>query len=557
MSADGSQQNASLLQDIPEHLLCIVFEFLLGWKETQIDRDEELRISTVRNARLTCWYFNELASPYLLPVLTINLNPQSINHATEISSHELIASGIHQLRISLSYYPQLLANSFRFFVMFQMHSLRSVSTWLGRTQQDISSIPEDLEAAMAKLESRPENSRLISTAGDADFTLLNVLEQSHDVFRQRHQEQAAVVKDNFLSQVESISRRARHIDTLNIVQEAYPIALSLGQQFMQREYHQRRLDEDAEMLESVKRFFQRPLSWPDVQCWAHQWYSQCSLRVELPATEIPWEAPIAIYQAGRKLRRLWLNCFLLSCEMHESFKSFVRESVMLARIRSLRTACQYIEEFCIVRPGCWGPMDAYSSYRDGETYISEHVLSIISGKRLQKLIIRMHPKKSPPWNDRYTIGSTLHKRDCSTLTCIFLEHLFFCRTTLRDICMELGGCLREFCLSFIMLMYDEDGDSDGHGWREIFDILREKLSTCGTTATDGRVTLAELKGLEFDEITEYDGIDDIYQRCTDYVCGIGNGKNPLDQAEDAIEDATEGETEDEIRDGTENGTEDA
>jgi hypothetical protein len=80
---------------------------LRGWDEDDARRAAH---ETIRQIRLVCSLFNDLASPLLCPILRIDLDQDSLNGAVELLKRPRIAQGVHAIQVGLQYRPQELVS---------------------------------------------------------------------------------------------------------------------------------------------------------------------------------------------------------------------------------------------------------------------------------------------------------------------------------------------------------------------------------------------------------------------------------------------------------------
>ena len=101
---------------------------------------------TISSARLVCRQFNDTASQFLIPVVLVKLNQESLNRMEEISRSPGIANGIRVVRVTVNCYLQMPAIRLSHFVGFKTLVVREhgsveydcISAW------DRAALPNDI-----------------------------------------------------------------------------------------------------------------------------------------------------------------------------------------------------------------------------------------------------------------------------------------------------------------------------------------------------------------------------------------------------------------------------
>ncbi|KAK1753594.1 hypothetical protein QBC47DRAFT_386787 [Echria macrotheca] len=119
MASSHSTRPLTLL-DLPNEILLEIFKSIaapaLDILESprairRTHRPNDAHLKTIQATRLVCRRLCHLASPLLVPVLDVQINPQSIDSAEHLVQNAQIARGVRLVRISLSCRPADVANS--------------------------------------------------------------------------------------------------------------------------------------------------------------------------------------------------------------------------------------------------------------------------------------------------------------------------------------------------------------------------------------------------------------------------------------------------------------
>ncbi|KAM7212429.1 hypothetical protein V8F06_012198, partial [Rhypophila decipiens] len=84
---------------LPEEILLAIFELVEGPPQEASCRERTDgrvpgEVLAIQNLRLTSRQFNRIASPLLMPTVTVDYRYSSIKRLEQVSSHPLISSGV-------------------------------------------------------------------------------------------------------------------------------------------------------------------------------------------------------------------------------------------------------------------------------------------------------------------------------------------------------------------------------------------------------------------------------------------------------------------------------
>ncbi|OHE97170.1 hypothetical protein CORC01_07611 [Colletotrichum orchidophilum] len=118
---------------------------------SQPHKRRKVDIDALKSLRLTCRHLCEVASPYLVPTVTVHVTQKSLDRLNAISRHTSIGRGVRCIRIPLGFYDGLAAYAQSNFILMAKQRLEDLferDLWHGMTHRDLLS-----DGAKEKLQS--------------------------------------------------------------------------------------------------------------------------------------------------------------------------------------------------------------------------------------------------------------------------------------------------------------------------------------------------------------------------------------------------------------------
>ncbi|CAG9984489.1 unnamed protein product [Clonostachys byssicola] len=137
------------LLDLPMELLANVFDFFkhpalsiqggVDWKMEEIGASNarSKRFRTLKNARLVCRLFNDLASPLLCPILRLNVESASLDRLRAISASPSLRSGIRGIKLNLNYCFENIAMDEIIFLKVIRHEVNDFFSYCENEYEDV------------------------------------------------------------------------------------------------------------------------------------------------------------------------------------------------------------------------------------------------------------------------------------------------------------------------------------------------------------------------------------------------------------------------------------
>lgn len=228
----------------PPHILNppgdILYEIFIHFQCDKIHRgvfdgtiyDDETKRQTVKNARLVCHLFNQLASPLLCPNLRVRLDHVSLDFVAKVSESPLIAEGVYNIEIVVDYRPRELATDLLRFGKHRVRRIRERCRYVmceievnGEDDETTSDYPyKDYQQTMEyceKLHSAWHKYVRAAGKGAMDAISLEFLDfflQGHQEYIQKHEEQFQLITDgSFVDSLASAMSRMAHCASLHFV----------------------------------------------------------------------------------------------------------------------------------------------------------------------------------------------------------------------------------------------------------------------------------------------------------------------------------------------------
>ena len=494
------------IADLPPELLHMAFRYLQAPKEIpichtiagQYAHDGSSR-QDVRNARLVCRLFRDLATPLLFSVLCLQLSQSSLDVLDRISRIPAMATGVRVVRLSLAYRPREYADNIshymharfsglgrhRVHVETQLKSPPTSSTRDGEASEAPN--PAELQQALknhtilqeqwasyvstVELRLRTVGLRRSARNLKPPSEYQQILQNGHDEFRRLREEQLRLLRDgSFANDLASAISRMPNARSFNFLYEETDETVNPA--------YSASLLNNAEIL---SRFMARPLSQEELE------FGSDGVRgsPELESASLLWKVPIALHKEGAGLTEIVVSHIPLD----GNFSMFYSQSQ--SSWRELGAACASLEVFDY--------QDALGRRYEPDTaknksYIFNYVGAMLSqsGQHLRVVDLNFGGRSWP------TVVPVLFK--LSEMPRI--QHLGLVRMKLQQrsfnaLCDNLGNGLKSLRLSRIRL---RDG-----GWAQPVDVLRKKMAAATRAARRQRwaisrtIVVSSLSGEELND----------------------------------------------------------
>ncbi|KUJ15429.1 uncharacterized protein LY89DRAFT_112632 [Mollisia scopiformis] len=118
---------ALTILDLPDELLAHIFDFVKGRITVKHVYMEFGSDDTVKNVRLTCKRFCNASSHLLVHFLRLHIEPGSLSHLKDVSSHTLICKRIEYVHLTLRFYAADMARDIYMFARYHLKHLRELT----------------------------------------------------------------------------------------------------------------------------------------------------------------------------------------------------------------------------------------------------------------------------------------------------------------------------------------------------------------------------------------------------------------------------------------------
>ncbi|OBT95245.1 hypothetical protein VE01_07590 [Pseudogymnoascus verrucosus] len=476
----------------PMHILHLPMDILLSiFDHVHNDRNIKLHIrrddhdiKTIQSARLVCTLFNRLGSPFLCPILTVQLDQASLDCADKISRAPLIAAGVRSIDVVLHYCPKELAEDLSRYKNQRENDLNSLSsscdyqaeTWyLGGHDPDDETVCEqplrvynkamaDYSAIISAWDEYIGQPDVASTDEDT-LKYQEILRQGHEEYKQKHKEQFRLIMDgSFVETLALAISRMRHGTSLHFVDE-------IGGW----DYLNRCSDDPTRMSthpDELPRLMAIPLDWRTIE--------NLEGGAELLPAKILSELPIAIHKAGATVLDILIRCFPTVKNY-----SMIRPShdPNNPSWPDLRSASQHLTEFFLStnQP----PIRDRHLRPEEHCPIDQYLCAILSGHDIEDVRLYFHGSNV---NDGglYRIGTILATANWPRLK----------RFSISDVSLDPGkleNFFRKLDGSRMERVYLRNVELLDGNWAGALDLLRERVAS---RCLDGKceVEISKLKG---------------------------------------------------------------
>jgi hypothetical protein len=455
---------------------------------------------TIRQTRLVCSLFNDLASPLLCPILRVDLDQESLNGAVELCKRPRIAQGVHALQVGLQYRPEeLVADCPRFkdYCKQQLYEVAHRCDWLGGYESDETVCPEDQsEYGEAK-----RNYHKICDSWDAYFYSdegdenddvaeaevdehMEIFVRCYNEYCKKHEEQLQLITSgSFVTTLASCISQLPKTITLGFTDKMGPLFDWDNPTILLR---------DTSLLPGM---MSAALQWERINDLRHGNYPLLTRDANLTPARILFDLPVAIHKAGIKLRYFDLGPFPCQGSFSLLCPDTVSNPTDPAAWSDLRAACSSLWRVDFGMYYDRRHLRHEHLRPDEKYYVDQYLSTVLCSADLKVVWLGL---RSFGLNDGrttkegwYDIGPVLSAVNWPRIERILLSAVSVKQDELARFCAGLGPSTRSFSLSTIHLL---DGS-----WEGILRTLDEKVRTT-FREQNVSVNLTNLTGGEFGEV---------------------------------------------------------
>ncbi|CAG9991765.1 unnamed protein product [Clonostachys byssicola] len=518
---------------------------------------------TLKNLRLVCHLFDQIATPFLLPIIRVQLNQSSLERVQSISRNPRLKSGIRGIQLFIGCRLKIHASSKFEFFTHQQRIARQLFDYNAfmyhRARQRSSDGLADVQGWGEERLLMLDRIRACVLAcdrflGTSPLPALGRLDIPHSEFPPRLKEQ---VDESLIDECETILHRAyeynkaEYLRDWPVVSEKQlsdalaqlislqnlPISLSIVEIPPFEQYFDSFLD-----TQKAFNCLTRPLRLSEIGKLKGK-----PIGDEIAAyTRVFWDLPIAIYQAGSLLRGFELKGPTVS----ERYSMICPEEMSCTPEKpvwnQLHVVCQDLQTLIIkdLTFNYWlddetqpvGDNEEQSGqvpHAGLECSIGKYVGSMLSGRRFEKVELDMSLRGSrpnTPQKERCPLGYVLSRASWPRARAISLKSVIMTQRKMELFCGSMNPDVEELNLSDILL-------SQG-SWAPVLDLLRELLKQ---RCMEGkcRVRLIHLAGGEVgqladdilsasvvDDMTPLEASTSVMESFSKYITGDEVGQNP-------------------------------
>ncbi|KFA50464.1 hypothetical protein S40293_07887 [Stachybotrys chartarum IBT 40293] len=595
--ATGARQNSAspsmTLLNLPSEILGSIFEFLFqcfavgnGDPSRGHGNAGDEKLLEKQKLRLVCRRFNDVASAFLIPIVTISLNQESLDRLTAISHHALIASGVREIHVDLRYRLAEVAGDIQLFknlckrLMNQMSSTlnyyseacffrgtshqaataeakryrllmdresdcyRFISAWdssdthpsdIGAEEtEELKQDPDNSDEGwdFSVSEGETDENYYVSKSSVSGEEARQLLHDAHTQYKQIHYQQLQVIIDgSFGSTVASAMARMQSCVDLKLTD--FPDRKTSDLNVLDPDQVMEALSDREHLLKHLVR----PSQWEEMEDLA------VNQGAVLAPVGILSALPIALHEAGVALRKLTIRCFPL----RSNFALLSPDCSSLADSAhwdTFRSACANLKSFYFF------PSHNYWSSRQrvrdehisgaAKACIDAYLNAAISSPRLEELHINMSPLgfnegSRGSYHGWYTATPLFEKVRWPRMKELHVSYMKSDEATLLSMLENLGPRLRRVFLSHIDLV-------EGN-WFATTQVLKEKLSA-GNLAENHKKSVKFCMPLHGGELGYRTGTDDepvgrrqrkrnnasletVLSELESYIMGTNITQNPL------------------------------
>jgi hypothetical protein len=490
---------------------------LRGWDEDDARRAAH---ETIRQIRLVCSLFNDLASPLLCPILRIDLDQDSLNGAVELLKRPRIAQGVHAIQVGLQYRPQELVSDCPRFKDHCKKELEKIAdlcewytdTWLefGFDSDDelVCELPKRVYRASTRYcsiisrswddyfnsdesDENEENDDITESEADE---YMEILVNGYNEYLKKHNEQLQLIMTgSFVTTVASCIYQIPNVVALGFTDEVNLPYYRFNPLILPR---------DKSLLPD---FLSAALEWKAIEDVNDTKLTPGD--VKLTPARILFELPIAIHKTGATLRDLYIGAFPCRGSFSQICPDTVSNPTDFAAWSDLRAAYSSLRRVSFgsylnhrsIRHEHLQPLDRY--------YVDQYVGAILCSAELQDVRMSFI---SLGLNDGrttmegwYDLGPVLAAVKWPRIKRLAILNVSSKQDDLQKFCSGMRDSMISLQLSSIQLL--------NGSWAGILAILDEKV---GYRFPEQKATgyLSSLRGGEFgeEEVRErsiFDGLD--------------------------------------------------
>ncbi|KAI1866370.1 uncharacterized protein JN550_007758 [Neoarthrinium moseri] len=451
------------ISDLPEELLYDIFDRVADHCKLS-----EQQAAVIANSRLVCRQFNQIASRLLCQTLRVRLDRESVDSAVELMQNPLIASGVREVELELSYRPRELATNLHRYTSHFKETLElcalECDDYLQGWEPGVYEGPVCCKQPFEEYKKASDNYAVIDRAWgeylspsinlqDCDERVVQyqrIIGQSYVAYRGKHEEQLSLLKEgSFVTDVVNLIAALPKMTRIWFTDKpkfggpnscfSWPWYCCGGSSGPSTYLNDR---------EKLQEFLQGTQTWSEIE-------SRLTPDAELMPARILVEVLIGIGACGVLPTLIQIKCF----PRRTSPKIVTPESW-----NNLQTASRRLEVVLFadkewraegpISPGCQDFVDAYLG-------------AILSGPRLERVVVRL-PAPQPMSIVSSPLGTTISTIHTSRLVQLSLSDISMTQNDLETLCRKLGDSMESVTLTDIVL-------SQG-SWANPIEILHHKLS---------------------------------------------------------------------------------
>ncbi|EAW19534.1 uncharacterized protein NFIA_026080 [Aspergillus fischeri NRRL 181] len=517
MELSRAKIRPTTIVDLPADILLQIFGYFqdsrigrraqIDWRSPARGCEEDIARKTaretIRQIRLVCSLFNDLASPLLCPILRVDLDQESMNGAVELCKRPRIAQGVHAIQVGLQYRPEELVSDcsrFKDYFKLQLDEVAHRCDWLwGNESDDETEGREDLREyreatrnhdkvrsswdAYFHSDESDENDENDDVAEAEADEHMGILVRGYNEYCKKHEEQLQLITSgSFVTMLARCISQLPNTVTLGFTDEMEPLYDRNNWTILMR---------DMSLLPGM---MSAALQWEKIDNLRHG-NDLLTRDAKLTPARILFDLPVAIHKSGIKLRYLDLGPF----PCRSSFSLLCPETVSnptdSAAWSALRAACSSLWRV---------EFKAFFQYRyiryehlrpDEKHYVDQYLSTVLCSADLKTVSLNLY---SFGLNDGrttmqgwYDISPVLSAVNWPRVERISISNVSSKQDELESFCSGLGPSTRRLSLRAIHLL---DGS-----WEGILRTLDEKMRST-FLEQNVRVYLSDLTGGEFGEV---------------------------------------------------------
>lgn len=181
-------------QSLPAELLNKIF--------SDVSEDRKTGQESIKQSRLVSKHFNNVASPFLIPEVTVCLTLESFARLEEICSHPLISKGVRKVTIILCFYEGELANNRRLYMRESRSRLLRHCETMERMWRYKRNFywTDELHNWLSRMawDRCPELNQMVdeNTTQDPPSQVQKLFLKLYDMYKKRYEEQETLRRDN-------------------------------------------------------------------------------------------------------------------------------------------------------------------------------------------------------------------------------------------------------------------------------------------------------------------------------------------------------------------------